>query len=126
MVNKSIQFSSNDFTLEIRENIPGWCSLFLLFKGETIPLGENSPDVIIRRLDLMLNDFEELEEAGELDGEKVYWVLSTEELHYSVYAKPVLPDSLILYFQDAKAQIVAECNLSVASIRDWKRLLREV
>ncbi len=95
----SIRLVAEDGRLLLEASAPDWIRCTLLREGHVIFLGAESPKYIHERLVRALADSGQALD-GEVDGHKVFRVLSLFEGHYILYASEE-GDERYLFWQDA-------------------------
>lgn len=95
----SIRLVAEDGRLLLEVGAPDWVRCSLLREGHVIYLGAESPKYLHDRLAQALTD-RERELDGEVDGHKVFRVMSLFEGHYVLYASEE-NDERYLFWQDA-------------------------
>ena len=103
--------------IELDVTDPGWCRCWLYDGANRIYLGaETSRYIQSHLLDGLENNPEKI--AGIINGEEVYWILSLEEAHHTLYCT-VSNEDKILFWQDKYAKIISEIKLPAEKVNEW-------
>jgi len=124
-MDKIVELNTETGSLILESESKKWIRMFLILSGDKIYIGANDLDNIRKRFNLFLSNDDEMEEAGELEGKNVVWIISNSETHHTIYGAKISKDVKIIFIQDNEAKVIGKINLKKDEIFEWSHLINK-
>jgi hypothetical protein len=113
--------------IQIHTSNESWCRCILVQGDNSYNLGAEPLEYITQRLlhALEMEAINASDSSGEFLGNKVVWVLSLSEQHFSSYMS-FDGDCKLLFWQDSAAKFISAIHLSKTRTTEWAGQLRAI
>lgn len=101
-----------------------WYEVSLINQNKKIILGYENIDIIIERFYKLFNK-NILNKTGELDGKDIYWIMSLNEIHHSIYIN-FDNEEINMFFENSEGKIIQQMKITQFEQQEWKKILTKL